>query len=537
MAATAHQANVTAVTVVPDNQSKPAAAFQDNFAEDKEEFQENSQQEFYNQEKEQPADYTTYMDTVGSNQVTNYYFFDSPHDYYYASRIRRFHRNYAMMGFYDPFFTDMYWYNYNPHYYGMNIYMGYDPFYFPGSYYSWGYRPWGWAHYGYGWGYGSRWGNYWSGHNYGYWDGYHSGYWYGSGGYGRYSYQIPTEQYVFGARRPSDTVTGFGTRGTGRYIGNTSTKIGEQPVGAGSASRPGRFGTTGNTDGSAVNSGRPASATPGNRRGTLDGDARGEQGRREAPGTIGPGTRDRITPADNTSVTSLPNNSQEGQPARPYQRQRAPEDFRNPERVTNNQQTPRYARPQQQTERTSQPERVNPGSATPRTYTSPSQQQPRSNQEYRRPTNEQRPPATGSQQQAAPQRQTPERPVAAPVQRPVQTRPAVTPQRAPQSSPQAAPQRTTPQTRPQAAPTRSAPTQRPQATPQRSAPQRSPQASPARSAPTQRPQAAPSSAPSRSSGSSSGVSRSSSPPSSSGSSSSSGSGGRSSGSSSPGRVR
>ncbi len=94
--------------------------------------------------------------------VNNYY---DDYDYYFSSRINRFHRSYAAFDYYAPVFTDTYWYNYQPYSRGLSIYGGsgfgmaysvnypvysydygygynsgwYDPYY--GSSYSWGYNP------------------------------------------------------------------------------------------------------------------------------------------------------------------------------------------------------------------------------------------------------------------------------------------------------------------------------------------------------------------------------------------------------------
>jgi len=92
--------------------------------------------------------------------INNYYYDD--YDYYFASRINRFHRSYAAFDYYSPVFTETYYYNYNPYSWGISIYGGggfgfgvgysyrypvysysmYDPYY--GS--SWGYDP---FYYGY----------------------------------------------------------------------------------------------------------------------------------------------------------------------------------------------------------------------------------------------------------------------------------------------------------------------------------------------------------------------------------------------------
>ncbi|MGV3503757.1 MAG: hypothetical protein ACO1O1_08615 [Adhaeribacter sp.] len=68
----------------------------------------------------------------GGGQIasgTDYYspdYYDE-NDYYYASRIRRFNAPYRGFSYYDFAYTDYYWYNRNPLYYGRSIYA--DPFY------------------------------------------------------------------------------------------------------------------------------------------------------------------------------------------------------------------------------------------------------------------------------------------------------------------------------------------------------------------------------------------------------------------------
>ena len=77
--------------------------------------------------------------------VNNYY---DDYDYYFTSRINRFHRSYAAFDYYAPVFTDSYWYNYQPFSWGISIYgggfsIGYNynwPVYYGyGDY--WGYNP------------------------------------------------------------------------------------------------------------------------------------------------------------------------------------------------------------------------------------------------------------------------------------------------------------------------------------------------------------------------------------------------------------
>jgi len=99
---------------------------------------------------------------IDSQAVINNY---HDNNYYYSSRINRFHRSYSLFDYYSPIYTDTYWYSYNPYSLGISIYSGgpgfslgynfnypfyyinnysidlgwYNPYY--GSSYYWGYNP------------------------------------------------------------------------------------------------------------------------------------------------------------------------------------------------------------------------------------------------------------------------------------------------------------------------------------------------------------------------------------------------------------
>jgi hypothetical protein len=76
--------------------------------------------------------------------VINNYYNDGPdydmdnyYDYMYASRLRRFHNpRRSFFNYYDPFYTNMFWYNNDPFAFGNSIYSTYN-FYNP-------HTPWGW---------------------------------------------------------------------------------------------------------------------------------------------------------------------------------------------------------------------------------------------------------------------------------------------------------------------------------------------------------------------------------------------------------
>ncbi len=88
-----------------------------------------------------PNDYTP---NNGTTIINNYnsggFDMDDYYDYMYASRIRRFHRNTASFGYYDPFFTNTYFYNPNPFLFGNSIYSSYGFF---NPYVPWGFNNWG----------------------------------------------------------------------------------------------------------------------------------------------------------------------------------------------------------------------------------------------------------------------------------------------------------------------------------------------------------------------------------------------------------
>ena len=180
-------------------------------------------------------DYSTtdsYVDETGDTYVTNNYYYDEEvydeddyYDYSYASRLRRFHNPINGFSYYDAFYTNSYWYSYNPFDYGLSIYLGY-PWW--GFSYGWrnpyrgywgnmscwyGYgNGWGFGGYGNGWGYGGfgngwgyggfGYGGYWSGYNNGYWNGYNDGVYDGYYGYNNpyYYNSYDGTNYYYGPR-------------------------------------------------------------------------------------------------------------------------------------------------------------------------------------------------------------------------------------------------------------------------------------------------------------------------------------------------
>jgi hypothetical protein len=112
--------------------------------------------------KAQVADNRNFRNDEAGIVINNYY---DDYDYYYSSRINRFHRDYAAFDYYSPVFTETYWYNYQPYSWGISIYgrsgLGFGfAVNYPVYYYGWGT-------------------DYWYNYNFGWYDPYYgsSGYW------------------------------------------------------------------------------------------------------------------------------------------------------------------------------------------------------------------------------------------------------------------------------------------------------------------------------------------------------------------------
>ena len=188
--------------------------------------------EYYGSDQPAYTDNQTYTDENGNNYVTNNYYYgndfvyDDYYDYAYSSRIRRFHNSYYNYGYYDDYYTNYYWYDYNPWNFGTSIYFGYS--WWPSYYYGWGgnYNCWNnysWYPYhgypsyynypyygywgGYGWGYNN---GYWDGYTNGYWDGYNDGYWAGNYGGNYYYNSYDDNSYYYGPRNDIGTSSNIG---------------------------------------------------------------------------------------------------------------------------------------------------------------------------------------------------------------------------------------------------------------------------------------------------------------------------------------
>lgn len=236
-------------------------------------------------------------------------------EYYYASRLRRFHSPYRGigMGYYDFAYTDPFWYGgpalgYSPYsaWGGYGGFGGYDPFFSPWGGYGgvninigfgrpWG-RPWGLG-YGYspfdrfGWGgYGYP-GLYGGGYGLGYYGGgYGNGFYGGNGGWGTV-YDRPGRTTTYGPRRAriSDNP------GVAAPAAGTAVNGGRRRVQEGGFTAPGTNGT--------VSNGVVAQPNGGSRR-------RVQEGGFVTPGTTGsseaPAGRARISRDEAGRVLTTP---------------------------------------------------------------------------------------------------------------------------------------------------------------------------------------------------------------------------------------
>jgi len=83
----------------------------------------------------------------GAPVIINNNYYTDPNDYYYSSNLRRFSDSYSGWNYYDPYYTDMYFYTGSPYSWGISMGFGY-PGWGMGFSYGYPYRP----YYGYGYG-------------------------------------------------------------------------------------------------------------------------------------------------------------------------------------------------------------------------------------------------------------------------------------------------------------------------------------------------------------------------------------------------
>lgn len=246
--------------------------------------------------------------SFGEQEYDSQYFDD--YDFYYTSRIRRFHRPARGIDFYDPFFVDLVYYGY--HSPGVTIYVSpyrfrpygprafsyyhwhhYDPFFNP--YHSWHnpwrpYRPYGSFHsYGFGFGYGySSWGGF--------------GYrgcpiFYTSNNF--YVNNYYTTRPGSSTQRPSDDIRSRrGTQyGPGGATGGAAPRSGRSVAGTGSSDEGVRDEPT-SDERSASTRGRIAQSESDERLDTRERTVEGQQGARTSE-ERSTSTSDRITRSDN----------------------------------------------------------------------------------------------------------------------------------------------------------------------------------------------------------------------------------------------
>jgi hypothetical protein len=198
---------------------------------------EKEQERVYNDKMGITDSTTYYEDEEGNVRVTNNYYYgdnydldNEYYDYEYSSRIRRFHRNRGRSGYYDDYYTNYYWYDYDPYNYGTSIYTSFNwwrPRY-SGLNAGWSYNggwnigwSWGWGStgsYGY---YGSGGYNtytpYWGGHHHHH--NYHGGY-YANNYYNSYD----RNSHYYGKRGRHSGTTGYGRRASSRPTAGISNK-------------------------------------------------------------------------------------------------------------------------------------------------------------------------------------------------------------------------------------------------------------------------------------------------------------------------
>ena len=195
----------------------------------------------YDQNDNSNQPYTEqYVDEDGKTIINNNYYgdyYEDDNDFAYSSRIRRFHRNNWGWGYYDPWYTNMYYYTYDPFFWGTSIYAGAWPGW--GWNTGWGWNSWnvgfGWNNWGWGggwnggWGGGLCWNNwgwgwnspYWNGYNHGYWNGFNDGLIAGGGYYNTYD---PYSGIYYGPRGGGSATNGGTTIGSG-YRSSTFAEV------------------------------------------------------------------------------------------------------------------------------------------------------------------------------------------------------------------------------------------------------------------------------------------------------------------------
>jgi len=417
------------------------------------------QQEYYQDQAygadpiyDTPYAETEYYTDPQGHTVINNYFYGDYYDYSYASRIKRFHRNYGFDSYYHDFYTNMYWYNRDPFYWGRSIYMGYGYYpwgsFFPHSF-GWGwpsrsfwsvwYNPYfmfgfGYPHFYHGW-----YSSYWRGYRHGFWDGY-----FGYPFYGDVWYMSSRDQnsYFYGPRTGFASNTGSGTMGggSGRPLtvgqGNEKAIPVENPGrsvdhdGRGSRPDPSQEGISGSRTGEGT--GRPVVADQ-------LGEAHSLQQEPERTGTresVAQGRTEKpvANPAEGRQSYQRPVNNQSEQGNRTVAPNQRLYQFEGSRRTS-----PAYTRPDEQR---NQPQQAQP-QRQPQPYSSPRYTKPKTSEEFtspafRNPRDLSRPVDENLPQrdETSPQLQRPVQQQAAPHR---QTSPQTSPGREQQSQPRYSP--------------------------------------------------------------------------------------------------
>lgn len=138
-------------------------------------------------------------DENGNIVIKNNYYDDSQfsyddyYDYSYTSRLRRFHQDNAW-NYYDPYYTNYYWYNNNPYYFGNSVY----------STYTWWGPSYGWNYSASYWNVTYSWGSPWYGYGYSSWYNPWANPWYGG------SWWNPYDPWCYGGGFGCGPYYGYG---------------------------------------------------------------------------------------------------------------------------------------------------------------------------------------------------------------------------------------------------------------------------------------------------------------------------------------
>ncbi len=171
--------------------------YDDVYYSGQDQFADNSE---YNEVEVYEGEYDSEYAEEAQEEYQEEYFdhfnddFNAYYNYLYSARLRRFHNPHYSYGYYNNYFTNMYWYDMNPYMWGSSIYLNsgwmmpyqfggwggsfYAGFGFGGYGMGWPYYNYGWPYYDSGWPY-SMFNNYYGYNSYygfGYLHGYYNSY-------------------------------------------------------------------------------------------------------------------------------------------------------------------------------------------------------------------------------------------------------------------------------------------------------------------------------------------------------------------------